>query len=60
MRGWSDLEDLGSEGTRATYNREVDPGRMLGILMKGPVEGQMPDSSSVTPPSGLKEEAEGR
>jgi uncharacterized membrane protein len=60
VRGWWDLEDLGSEGTRATYALEVDPGRMLGMLMKGPVEGQVRDFLLGNAASGLKEEAEGR
>ena len=60
VRGWWDLEDLGSSGTRATYNLEVDPGRMLGMLMKGPVEGQVRDFLLGNAASGLKEEAEGR
>jgi Polyketide cyclase / dehydrase and lipid transport len=32
------LEDLGSGRTRATYNLDADPGRMLGMLIRGPVE----------------------
>jgi ribosome-associated toxin RatA of RatAB toxin-antitoxin module len=31
------LEDLGGERTRATYALEVDLGRTLGILIRGPV-----------------------
>jgi carbon monoxide dehydrogenase subunit G len=34
-----ELEDLGDDRTRATYAIEVDLGRMLGMLVKGPVEG---------------------
>ena len=34
-----ELEDLGEDRTRATYAIEVDFGRMLGMLVKGPVEG---------------------
>jgi carbon monoxide dehydrogenase subunit G len=34
-----ELEDLGGTRTRATYAIEVDLGRMLGMLVKGPVEG---------------------
>ena len=60
VRGWWNLEDLGSEGTRATYALEVDPGRMLGMLMKGPVEGQVRDFLLGNAASGLKEEAESR
>jgi len=33
------LEDLGSDRTRATYAIEVDFGRVLGMLIRGPVEG---------------------
>jgi len=32
------LEDLGGGRTRATYEIEVDPGRMLAMLVRGPVE----------------------
>lgn len=32
------LEDLGKEGTRATYALDADPGRVLGVLIRGPVE----------------------
>ncbi|MGH2885068.1 MAG: type II toxin-antitoxin system RatA family toxin [Solirubrobacteraceae bacterium] len=31
------LEDLGAERTRATYSLEVDLGRTLGMLLRGPV-----------------------
>jgi carbon monoxide dehydrogenase subunit G len=34
-----ELEDLGGERTRATYALEVELGRMLGMLVRGPVEG---------------------
>jgi carbon monoxide dehydrogenase subunit G len=34
-----ELEDLGGGRTRATYAIEVDLGRMLGMLVRGPVEG---------------------
>lgn len=59
VHGWWDLEDLGSDGTRATYNLEVDPGRMLGMLMRGPVEGQVRDFLLGNAATGLKSEAEG-
>ena len=32
------LEDLGGGRTRATYRLKVDPGRMLGLVIRGPVE----------------------
>lgn len=34
-----DLEDLGDGRTRARYSLDGDPGRMLGMLIRGPVEG---------------------
>jgi ribosome-associated toxin RatA of RatAB toxin-antitoxin module len=33
-----ELEDLGNDRTRVTYAIEVDFGRVLGMLIKGPVE----------------------
>ncbi len=33
------LEDLGGGRTRATYEIDGDPGRVLGMLVRGPVEG---------------------
>lgn len=33
-----ELEDLGGGRTRATYSLDADPGRMLGMLIRGPVE----------------------
>ena len=33
-----ELEDLGGGVTRVTYMLEGDPGRMLGMLVRGPVE----------------------
>lgn len=32
-----ELEDLGDERTRATFSLEVDPGRMLGMVIRGPL-----------------------
>jgi len=34
-----ELEDLGDGRTRATYAIDVDLGRMLGMVVRGPVEG---------------------
>jgi Polyketide cyclase / dehydrase and lipid transport len=34
---WS-LEDLGAGQTRATYTLDADPGRVLGMLIRGPAE----------------------
>lgn len=37
VEGSWQLEDLGGEHTRATYKLEVDLGRMLGMLIRGPL-----------------------
>ena len=58
LRGWWDLEDLGDGRTRATYALEVDPGRMLGMLLRGPVEGQVKNFLLGGAAEGLKQEAE--
>lgn len=38
VEGFWQLEDLGGGRTRATYSLDGDPGRMLGMLIRGPVE----------------------
>ena len=38
VEGSWELEDLGSGRTKATYNLDADPGRMLGMVIRGPVE----------------------
>jgi uncharacterized membrane protein len=58
LRGWWELEDLGGDRTRATYALEVDPGRMLGMLLRGPVEGTVKDFLLGGAAEGLKREAE--
>jgi predicted GIY-YIG superfamily endonuclease/uncharacterized protein YndB with AHSA1/START domain len=58
LDGWWDLEDLGDGRTRATYGLEVDPGRMLGMLLRGPVEGQVRNFLLGGAAEGLKQKAE--
>lgn len=41
LDGAWELEDLGDGRTRATYRLDGDPGRMLGMLVRGPVEGRL-------------------
>ena len=36
-----ELEDLSDGRTRATYRLEGDPGRVLGMAIRGPVEGKL-------------------
>jgi carbon monoxide dehydrogenase subunit G len=38
VHGAWELEDLGGDRTRATFVLEVDPGRVLGLVIRGPVE----------------------
>jgi uncharacterized membrane protein len=59
LDGYWKLEDLGGDRTRATYALEVDPGRMLGMLIRGPVEGQVRDFLLGNAADGLKRTAEG-
>lgn len=58
VKGWWELEELGDGRTRATYNLEVDPGRMLGMLLRGPVEGQVKSFLLGGAAEGLKRQAE--
>jgi uncharacterized membrane protein len=58
LRGWWDFEDLGSERTRATYALEADPGRVLGILLRGPAEAAVRDFLLGGAAAGLKKQAE--
>src|ERR1700712_591865 len=58
LNGWWDLEDLGGGRTRATYGLDVDPGRMLGMLLRGPVEGQVRNFLLGGAAEGLKSYAE--
>lgn len=43
LDGSWELEDLGDGRTKATYALEGDTGRMLGMLIRGPVEGKLID-----------------
>ncbi len=38
VKGAWELEDLGDGRTRATYTLDADPGRVLGLVIRGPVE----------------------
>jgi uncharacterized membrane protein len=58
MQGWWRLEDLGDGRTRATYGLEVDPGRMLGMLLRGAVEGKVRDHLVGGAAEGLRARAE--
>ena len=38
-----ELEDLGDGRTHVVYRMEGDPGRVLGMMIRGPVEGRLRD-----------------
>ncbi len=58
LRGWWDFEDLGDGRTRATYALEADPGRVLGLLLRGPAETAVRDFLLGGAADGLKRQAE--
>jgi uncharacterized membrane protein len=59
LEGWWEFEDLGDDKTRATYALVVDPGRMLGMLLRGPAEAKVRDFLLGGAAEGLKRQAEG-
>jgi ribosome-associated toxin RatA of RatAB toxin-antitoxin module len=54
------LEDLGDGRTRATYELDSDPGRVLGMLIRGPVESAIRAMLVNARPGELKQRAENR
>jgi uncharacterized membrane protein len=58
LQGYWRFDDLGPDSTRATYGLIVDPGRMLGILLRGPAEAKVRDFLLGGAAEGLKSKAE--
>jgi uncharacterized membrane protein len=58
LRGSWAFEPLDGDRTRATYSLEADTGRVLGLLLRGPVEGKVKELLTKDPTDGLKREAE--
>jgi uncharacterized membrane protein len=58
LHGWWSFEDLGDGRTRATYGLDADPGRVLGLLLRGPAESRVRDFLLGNAAEGLKEKAE--
>jgi uncharacterized membrane protein len=54
LNGRWEFEDLGEGRTRATYALESDPGRVLGMLLRGPVQGRVKDHLTRAPTEGLE------
>ena len=53
LTGSWEFQDAGDERTRATYQLRSDPGRILSMLLRGPVEAKVKELLT-------KGEAEGR
>lgn len=58
LKGSWELEDLGDGRTRATYGLKADTGRLLGLLLKGPVEDKVKEWLTKDAAEGLKAYAE--
>jgi hypothetical protein len=52
------LEDLGGGRTKATYELDSDPGRVLGMLIRGPVESAVRSMLVNARPGELKKRVE--
>jgi uncharacterized membrane protein len=52
------FEELDAGRTRATYGLRADPGRMLGLLLRGPVEGKVKEMLTKSAAEGLKDYVE--
>ncbi|HEX5928102.1 MAG TPA: SRPBCC family protein [Solirubrobacterales bacterium] len=59
VEGSWELEDLGDGRTRATYGLEVDLGRVLGMVIRGPVVGVLRGQLVESMPAKLKDFVEG-
>lgn len=59
VRGSWEFEDLGNDRTRATYWMEVDLGRMLGMVIRGPLVGVLRGQLVESMPGKLKAFIEG-
>ena len=52
------FEELAEAQTRATYGLRTDPGRVLGLLLRGPVEGKVKELLTKSAAEGLKQHVE--
>ena len=58
LHGSWKFSDLGGDRTEAVYDLRIDPGRMLGMLVRGPVEGKVKEFLTKGAAEGLKERVE--
>lgn len=59
LDGAWELEDLGGDRTKVTYTLDADPGRVLGMLIRGPVEGKIRELLVDGRPAEFKARVEG-
>jgi uncharacterized membrane protein len=52
------FEEAGEDRTRAIYGLRSDPGRILGLLLRGPVEGKVKELLTKGAAEGLRRRAE--
>ena len=58
LTGSWEFQEAGDGQTRATYQLRSDPGRILSLLLRGPVEGKVKELLTKGAAEGLKGEAE--
>jgi uncharacterized membrane protein len=58
LTGSWEFEEAGEGRTKATYGLRSDPGRILGLLLRGPIEGKVKELLTKGAAEGLKEKAE--
>lgn len=58
LNGYWKLEEISKKKTKATYGLEADTGRMLGLLIKGPVQDKVKEWLTKDAAEGLKKYAE--
>lgn len=58
LHGSWKFTELAPGRTEATYDLRVDPGRVLGMLVRGPVEGKVKEHLTKGAAEGLKQAAE--
>jgi uncharacterized membrane protein len=59
LTGAWEFEELDTGRTRATYSLRADPGRVLGMMLRGPVLDKVKEALTRGAAEGLKAEAEG-
>jgi uncharacterized membrane protein len=59
LTGSWEFEEVGEGHTRATYGLRSDPGRILSLLLRGPVEAKVKELLTKGAAEGLKKQAEG-